>query len=210
MKRGDSGALPYRTDCVEGVQCPDLAARRSSTEGVVETVSATNCAPQPSPQGRERVVVTYGGLAQGASGSSLRSHDTAFFQADLGNDTGEGRETPPCAARARRRRDSWAGLPSPPQERMEFRAPPLALCADSAPCVRRDSDVVELDGSVSGRSLGEALDHQLSGIQDLDLLLAGLQIDGAPHDVFMNHNLRVSAPVPSRCGIDAILWSVGE
>ena len=34
-EEGDSGALPYRTDCGEGVQCPDLAARRSSTEGVV-------------------------------------------------------------------------------------------------------------------------------------------------------------------------------
>ena len=76
---------------------------------------------------------------------------------------------------------------------MKFRAPPPALCADSAPHVRRDSDVAGLDGPVSGRSLGEALDRQVSGVQDLDLFPAGLQVDGAPHDVFMNHDLGVSA-----------------
>ena len=201
--------MPYRADCGEGVQCPDLAARRSSMEGVVQTVSATNCAPQPSPQGRERVVVRYGGLAQGASGSlSPEPRHGVLGRLGLWHRGGL-RNAALC--RPGRGDGGIPGRRLPPvtQERMKSRAPPPALCADSAPHIRRDSDVVGLDGPVSGRSLGEALDHQLSGIQDLHLFLAGLQVDGVPHDVFMNHDLGVSAPVPSGCGIDAILRSVG-
>ena len=51
----------------------------------------------------------YGGLAQGGVRFLPRSHNTVFFWVDLTNDTGAGRETPLCTARARRRRDSWAG-----------------------------------------------------------------------------------------------------
>ena len=161
--------MPYRTDCVEGVQCPDLAARRSSTEDVVQTVSATNCALQPSPQGRERVVVRYGGLAQGASGSlSPEPRHGVLGRLGLWHRGGP-RNAALCLPGRGDGGNPGRGLPSPPQERMKFRAPPPALCADSAPHVRRDSDVAGLDGPVTGRSLGEALDRQLSGIQDLDL-----------------------------------------
>ena len=67
----------------------------------------TSCATSGVPGSREGVAVRYGGLAHGGVRFLPQSHDTAFFQADLGNDIGADRETPLCTARGA----ATAGIP---------------------------------------------------------------------------------------------------